>query len=59
MKHLLTAFLLGNVIWSTVWACGSGPKPVHYGVFQPAKTLKPAASSTNSVVVVTTHASGR
>ena len=53
MKHLLFAFFLCNVILSTLWACGSGPKPLHYGVFQPAKTIKPAASTTNLVVVTT------
>jgi hypothetical protein len=58
MKHLLIAFLLGNVVGSTLWACGSGPKPVHYGVFQPAKTIKPATSTTNSVVVTTNQGSG-
>jgi hypothetical protein len=55
MKHLLIAFLLFNAILSTLWACGSGPKPVHYGVFQAAKTSVPA--STNSVAGTTNKVS--
>jgi hypothetical protein len=53
MKHLLITFLLLNAIFSTLWACGSGPKPVHYGVHQSAKTASPVAGVTNSVVSTT------
>jgi hypothetical protein len=56
MKHLLIAFLLFNAILSTLCACGSGPKPVHYGVFQAPKTSVPA--STNSVTIPVNKVSG-
>jgi hypothetical protein len=51
MKHLLIAFLLFNALLTTLWACGSGPKPAHYGVFQTPKTTGPV--STNSVAITT------
>jgi hypothetical protein len=57
MKYFLTVFLLLNVILSTLWACGSGPKPEHYGVFQSAKTTNPVASVTNSVAITTNQIS--
>jgi hypothetical protein len=57
MKHPLIAFLLFNTILSTLWACGSGPKPVHYGVYQAAKTTSPAATITNSVAITTNKVS--
>jgi hypothetical protein len=57
MKHLLLAFLLLNVILSTLWACGSGRKPVHYGVIQSAKIINPSAGTTNSFTLTTNKVS--
>jgi hypothetical protein len=57
MKHLLIAFLFFNAILSTLWACGSGPKPAHYGIFQAAKTSSPATSAANSVASTTNKVS--
>ncbi|GEM_PF-5506568 len=58
MKSLLIVCLLFNTILSTLWACGSGPKPAHYRIYQAAKTASPAASVTNSVAVTTNKVSG-
>jgi hypothetical protein len=55
MKHFLTVFLLLNAILSTLWACGSGPKPEHYGVFQTANPTGPL--TTNSVAITTNQVS--
>jgi hypothetical protein len=55
MKNLLIAVLLLNTILSTLWACGSGPKPEHYGVFQTANPTGPV--STNSVAITTNQVS--
>jgi hypothetical protein len=57
MKYFLTVLLLLNVILSTLWACGSGPKPEHYGVYQATKNTSLVANVTNSVAITTNQVS--